>query len=96
MKSEKEDIDVTPIELTSKQKTILYLKNFIKRNQTNTNALLYYLENIFKNNDEKVDIQFIDNLLFKNNIDVNFCDKTNENALFKVYNHDRKVYYTKH
>ena len=56
----------------------------MKRNQKNTNALLYYLEKTFKNNDEKVDFQFIDNLLLKNSIDVNFCDKINENALFKV------------
>ena len=58
----------------------------MKRNQSNTNAMLYYLENILKNNDEKVDNQFIDNILIKNKIDVTYCDETNENALFKVNN----------
>lgn len=47
------------------------------------NALLFHLENLFKNGDEKVDIQFIDYLLRKG-IDLNFCDELNENALFKV------------
>ena len=61
----------------------------MKRNQSNTNAMLYYLENILKNNDEKVDNQFIDNILIKNKIDVNYCDETNENALFKVNNQDK-------
>lgn len=54
------------------------------RNLNNVeDSLIYYLELLLKNEDEKCDFEFIDKL-FEEGIDIDYRDEDRENALFKV------------
>ena len=77
--------EVNSIKPSALQKTRLYIQaqKQINRSSIIPDSLEYYLKQLTKLNQKKINFEFINELLDRG-VDINYLSKSNENALFEV------------